>query len=225
MFFNTKKYAEEAEKNHKHDLKQEPTMFNMISLGLLATFAPTRIFLRMHKRHITDNVVVEESDVEQVPIIYFHGFRGGDYTTNVMVHQATKDKGNEKFLKVTVDLLGNFKLEGTWTGDKHPIVQIAFRQRIVGIYGIDYYLSFVLPFLSKRYHFKNYIAVAHSLACPCIIRTEMKHFSSKTFPHLTKCALIAGPFDGVTYLGDIPNVNVLNENGRPSMMNKHNLKI
>ena len=137
-------------------------MFNMISLGLLATFAPTRIFLKMHKRRITDNVVVEKSDVEQVPIIYFHGFRGGDYTTNVMVHQAAKEKGNEKFLKVTVDLLGNFKLEGTWTGDKHPIVQIAFRQRIVGIYGIDYYLSFVLPFLSKRYNFKNYIAVAHS---------------------------------------------------------------
>ena len=198
-------------------------MFNMISLGLLATFAPTRIFLKMHKRHITDNVVIEESDLEQVPIIYFHGFRGGDYTTNVMVHQATKDKGNEKFLKVTVDLLGNFKLEGTWTGDKHPIVQVAFRQRIVGIYGIDYYLSFVLPFLAKRYNFKNYIAVAHSLACPCIIRTEMKHSSSKTFPHLTKCALIAGPFDGVTYLGDIPNVNVLNENGRPSMMNPHYL--
>ena len=67
-----------------------------------------------------------------------------------MIQHATSDKGNKKFLKVTVDLLGNFKLEGTWTGDKHPIVQVAFRQRIVGIYGIDYYLSFVLPFLSKR---------------------------------------------------------------------------
>ena len=51
----------------------------------------------------------------------------------------------------------------------------------------------------------------------------MKHSSSKSFPHLVKCALIAGPFDGVTYLGDIPNVNVLNENGRPSMMNPHYL--
>ena len=107
MFFNTKKYAEEAEKNHRHDLQQEPSMFNMISLGLLATFAPTRIFLKLHKRHIENNATIEESDKEQVPIIYFHGFRGGDYTTNVMIKHATKDKKNSKFLKVTVDLLGN----------------------------------------------------------------------------------------------------------------------
>ena len=223
MFFNTKKYAEEAEKNNRHDLEQEPSMFNMISLGLIATFAPTRIFLKLHKRHIENKAIIEKSTEKQVPIIYFHGFRGGDYTTNVMIQHATSDKGNKKFLKVTVDLLGNFKLEGTWTGDKHPIVQVAFRQRIVGIYGIDYYLSFVLPFLSKRYGFKNYIAVAQSLACPCIIRTEMKHYLSKSFPHLTKCALIAGPFNGVTYLGDVPNVNLLNENGRPNMMNPHYL--
>ena len=52
MFFNTKKYAEEVEKDHKHDLQEEPSMFNMISLGLMATFAPTRIFLKLHKRHI-----------------------------------------------------------------------------------------------------------------------------------------------------------------------------
>ena len=223
MFFNTKKYAEEVEKDHKHDLQEEPSMFNMISLGLMATFAPTRIFLKLHKRHIENKANIEKSDLKQVPIIYFHGSRGGDYTTRVMVKHATHDKGNPKFLKVTVDLLGNFKLEGTWTSDKHPIVQVAFRQRIVGIYGIDYYLNFVLPFLAKRYGFKNYIAVAHSLACPCIIRTEMKHYRSKTFPHLKKCAFIAGPFDGVTYLGDIPNVNYLTESGRPSVMNPHYL--
>ena len=227
MFFNSKKYAEEAEKNRKHNLWQEPSLFNMISLGLIASFAPTRIFLRMHRKHIEDHVTVEKKkgNFEQIPIIYFHGFRGGDYTTKVMVDQALKDthKQADKFLKVTVDLFGNFRLEGTWTGDKQPIIQIAFRQRIVGIYGIDYYLSFVLPFLSKRYHFKTYTAVAHSLACPCIIRTEMKHSWQKSFPHLNKCAFIAGPFDGVTYLGDIPNVNVLNEKGRPSVMNPHYL--
>lgn len=225
MFFNSKKYAQEAEKDHKKNLKQEPSMFSMIALGLIATFAPTRPFLRMHKKHIEDHVTVEEKsgDFEQVPIIYFHGFRGGDYTTRVMVKHALADKKSDKFLKVTVDLLGNFKLEGTWSGDRQPIIQVAFRQRIVGIYGIDYYLSFVLPFLSKRYHFKTYTAVAHSLACPCVIRTEMKHSWQKNFPHLNKCAFIAGPFDGVTYLGDIPNVNVLNENGRPTMMNPHYL--
>lgn len=225
MFFNSKKYAQEAEKNHKRDLSQEPSMFSMISIGLLATFAPTRLFLRMHKKRIDDRASIEEKigAFDQVPIIYLHGFRGGDYTTRVMVKDACQAKGNHKFLKVTVDLFGNFKLEGTWTGDEQPIVQVAFRQRIVGIYAIDYYLSFVLPFLAKRYHFKTYTAVAHSLACPCVIRTEMKHSWQKNFPHLKKCAFIAGPFDGVTYLGDIPNVNVLNDRGRPTVMNPHYL--
>lgn len=225
MFFNTRKYAAEAEKDKKRDLGQEPSMFNMISLGLIASCPLTRPFLRLHKKHIEDHTTIQakKGDFEQVPIIYFHGFRGGDYTTRVMVKQALKDKDSEQFLKVTADLLGNFKLEGTWTGDRQPIVQVAFRQRIVGIYAIDYYLSFVLPFLAKRYHFKTYTAVAHSLACPCVIRTEMKHSRSKQFPHLNKCAFVAGSFDGVTYLGDIPNVNVLNEKGRPTMMNPHYL--
>ena len=225
MFFNSKKYTQEAEKNRRHDLSNEPSMFNMISLGLLASFIPTRFLLHLHKQHIENKATIEEKrgNFEQTPIIYFHGFRGGDYTTKVMIEQACKDKGNDKFLKVTVDLLGNFKLEGTWTGDKQPIVQVAFRQRIVGIYGIDYYMSFLLPFLAKRYKFSTYTAVAHSLASPCIVRTEIKYAKKKKFPHLNKCVCIAGPFNRVTYLGDIPNVNILNEKGRPNLMNPHYL--
>ncbi|WEV39913.1 alpha/beta hydrolase [Lactobacillus sp. ESL0684] len=224
MFFNTKKYKEEAEKNRKHNLATEPSRLNMICLAILATFAPTRILLRLHKTKITDNVnIINNTKCEQIPIIYFHGFRGGDYTTNAMVKQALKDKGDSRFLKVTVDLWGNYKLEGTWTDDAQPIVQVVFRQRLVGIYAIDYYLRLVLPFLAKRYHFTHYTAVAHSLACPCIVRTEMRTVHKKHFPRLDKCVFIAGPFDGVTYLGDIPNVNGLNENGRPAVINFHYL--
>lgn len=109
-----------------------------------------------------------------------------------MVQQALIDKGTSKYLKVTTDLLGNFKLEGTWTGDRNPIVQVVFRQRLVGVYAIDYYLRFTLPFLAQRYHFSHYSAIAHSLACPCIVRTEMRKSRKKQFPHLVKCAFIAG---------------------------------
>lgn len=225
MFFNTKKYAQEAEKNRQANLWQEPSMFNMLSLAFLASFALTRPLLRLHPQHVQDLTTQEPSKVrhEQVPIIYFHGFRGGDYTTKIMVEQGLKDKGKNDFLKVTVDLWGNFRLEGTWTNDLHPMVQVVFRQRIVGIYTIDYYLSLLLPFLAKRYNFNRYTAVAHSLSCPCIIRSEIKHSRNKKFPHLDKCALVAGPFNGVTYLGDIPNVNRLNEKGRPNLMNAHYL--
>ncbi|BDR59868.1 alpha/beta hydrolase [Lactobacillus xylocopicola] len=224
MFFNTKKYKEEAEKNRKHNLSKEPSQFNMLFLAALATFVPLRAFLRFHpKKTVTDQATIEDKhgDFAQVPIIYFHGFRGGDYTTNAMVKQALKDKGSTQFLKVTADLLGNFKLEGTWTGDPNPIVQVIFRQRLVNVYTIDYYLSFVLPFLANRYHFKNYAAVAHSLACPCIVRTEMRTARKANFPRLTKCAFVAGPFNGTTYMGDIPNVNGFNQNGRPTVVYPH----
>lgn len=74
MFFNTKKYAEEAEKNHKHDLKQEPSMFNMISLGLLATFAPTRIFLKLHPRHIENKATIEKATLIKNLLFIFMAF-------------------------------------------------------------------------------------------------------------------------------------------------------
>lgn len=224
MFFNTKKYRQEVEKNVKIDLQNPPSTFNMITTGIMASFRPLRIFLKIHKRKIDDQVIEQTNiKIKQVPIIYFHGFRGGFYTTDVMVKEAQKAKNKHGFVRVSADLFGNFKLEGTWTNDEHPIIQISFVQRIVGIYGIDYYLSLLLPFLKKRFGFDKYIAVAHSLACPCIIRAEIKHAYDKRFPHLDKCAFIAGPFNGVTYLGDIPNVNFLTEKGRPRMMNPHYL--
>lgn len=37
----------------------------------------------------------------------------------------------------------------------------------------------------------------------------MKTSLRKNFPHLDHCALIAGPFDGVMYLGDLPMLIVL----------------
>ena len=219
MFFIQKKYSEEVEKNNKHKNK-EPSIARMTVLGLMATFTPTRWLLRMHKRKVEDSSTTEEVDstMEQIPVFYVHGFRGGDYTTNKMVQAACEAKGTDKFLKATIDPFGNFILEGTWTADKQPIVQLIFKDRIAGVYASSYYLRATLSYLSKRYHFKKYSAVAHSLGAPSVIKAEMKTSLRKNFPHLDHCALIAGPFDGVMYLGDLPNVNRLNEKGRPILM-------
>ena len=218
MFFIQKRYSEEVEKNNKHKNK-EPSIARMTFLGLMATFTPTRWLLRMHKRKVEDSSTTEKaSTITQTPIFYVHGFRGGDYTTNKMVHAACKAKGTDKFLKVTIDPFGNFILEGTWTADPQPIVQLVFKDRIAGVYASSYYLRTALSYLSKRYHFKKYSAVAHSLGAPSVVKVEMKTSLRKNFPHLDHCALIAGPFDGVMYLGDLPNVNRLNEKGRPILM-------
>lgn len=135
MFFIQKKYSEEVEKNNKHKNK-EPSIARMSVLGLMATFTPTRWLLRIHKRKVEDSSTIEDPDftIEQIPIFYVHGFRGGDYTTNKMVEAACKAKNTDKFLKATIDPFGNFILEGTWTADKQPIVQLIFKDRIAGVY-------------------------------------------------------------------------------------------
>lgn len=221
MFFKQKKYAEETEKNRKkNSTEKKPNVFSMSIIGLLGTFVPTRFLMRMHKQRIKDVSITQVSNpaLKQVPIIYIHGFRGGDYTTNVMVQKTASLKSNSTYLKVTVDLFNNFEISGTWTNDEHPIVQLVFKQKIVGVYAISYMQRLALKFLKKRYHFETYNAVAHSLGAPALVKTEMYTHNRKSFPHLNRYVSIAGPFDGVMYLGDIPNINRLTPNGRPLLM-------
>lgn len=219
MFFNQKKYGEEAEKKRKKSEKaKEPSFTKLVILGLLATFPPTRWLLRLHRRKINDSSITQDTDIEQTPIIYVHGFRGGDYTTNALIEQTCKDKKNDDYLKITIDLFGNIDLEGTWTKDNHPLVQLVYKQKIVGIYAGSYLLRMALRFLKKRYNFQQYDAVAHSLGAPVVIKTEMRTSLNKKYPRLDKGALIAGPFDGVMYLGDVPNLNQLNEKGKPFLV-------
>ena len=121
---------------------KEPSFAHLVMLGLMATFPPTRFLLNLHRKKIIDNSTIEEKphNLTQTPVIYIHGFRGGDYTTNVMVNEALKQKKMDKFLRVTVDLFKNVTLEGTWTDDENPIIQLIFKQKIVGVYAICYYL-------------------------------------------------------------------------------------
>lgn len=221
MFFKQKKYAEEIEKSRKkNSTEKKPNVFSMSIIGILGTFVPTRWLLRLHKQKITDTSVSQtpESSHKQVPIIYIHGFRGGDYTTNVMVKKTAALKQTPAYLKVTVDLFNNFEISGTWTNDPHPLIQLVFKQKIVGVYAISYMQRLALKFLKKKYHFDSYDAVTHSLGAPAVVKTEMYTHNRKKFPHLNRYVSIAGPFDGVMYLGDIPNINHLMSNGRPLLM-------
>ena len=65
----------------------------MFFLGILATFPPFRIFLKLRGKRVSDLAENQASGSDQVPIIYVHGFRGGDYTTRMMVEDALKQKG------------------------------------------------------------------------------------------------------------------------------------
>lgn len=199
---------------------KEKNFTQLVFLGALASTPITRPLLHFKSAKIIDHSTKQKPLInKQNPVIYIHGFRGGDYTTKVMVQEAGKVKNNPDFLKVTIDLYGNILLEGTWTNDEKPIIQLVFVQKIVGVFAICYYLKTALAFLAQKYNFTTYDAVAHSLGAPSIIRTEMKTQKKRNFPRLQKAALVAGPFDGVMFLGDIPNVNRLTRRGRPVLTN------
>lgn len=137
-------------KRGKNPDPRDHSLAMMFFLGILATFPPFRIFLKLRGKRVSDLAENQASGSDQVPIIYVHGFRGGDYTTRMMVEDALKQKGDARFLKVEADLTGRIKLTGCYTGDKQPIIQLTFKDRIAGYQAINYYLSFILPFLSKK---------------------------------------------------------------------------
>lgn len=225
MFFKLKKYNQEAEEKRIKSLTDEPAMSRLITLGIIASFRPTCSLLNLYRTHLIDRSVHEEFTGDQIPVIYVHGFRGGSHTTKYMIEKACQAKGRHDFLQVKQDLRGNIIIEGTWTADPHPIIQLTFIDRIVGISGINFYLQKILPLLKKMFHFDQYDAVAHSLGAPCVIKTELNTIKKSQFPRLRKCAMVAGPFNGVMFFGDIPNVNILNDNGRPIFMTPHYLDI
>lgn len=205
---------------HYQRKTKEPNFFQLVMMGLMASSPLTRPFLKLKKPKIVDKSVTEPTELtEQTPVIYVHGFRGGEETTNELVFQAERDKGKEGYLKLIIDLHGNIEVSGTYTGDANPLIQLVFKQKLVGVFAISYYLKMAYRFLYQKYHFQHFHGVGHSLGAPSLVRTEMLTYRKKNFPHLDKVVLIAGPFDGVTYLGDLPNVNQLTRRGRPLLMN------
>lgn len=162
---------------------------------------------------------------KQIPTIYVHGFRGGDYTTNKMVLSAQQATDTHTYLKVLVDYRGNLTYEGSWSDDPNPLVQIVFKDKWMPTLQIVNWLDIVLPKLQAKYHFAEYNAVGHSLGATALVRVEMRNYHNDRFPKLNKLVLVAGPFDGVVAFGDWPNVNRLLPSGRPVLMNPHYLQL
>lgn len=156
---------------------------------------------------------------QQIPTIYVHGFRGGDYTTNKMVLSAQQATNTKTFLKVFVDWRGHLKFVGSWPTGPHPLIQLVFRDKWMPTAQIVNWLKIVLPKLKKIFGFREYNAVGHSIGATAIVMAEMSHPHTAAFPRLHKLVLVAGPFDGVVAFGDWPNVNRFNRHGRPLLMN------
>lgn len=156
----------------------------------------------------------------QWPILYIHGFRGGDYTTQKMIESALKCNGkkSDQFLKAIINWRGKVTYEGTWTDDEHPIVQVVFQNKCVGSNQMEYWLVKLLFDLRLKHEFTTYDAIGHSLGAVALVLVNLREKLRPYMPRLKKLVLIAGPFNGILGLGDLPNVNRVRPNGRPAFM-------
>lgn len=159
--------------------------------------------------------------VGQIPTLYLHGFRGGDHTTNKLVLSAQKALNVDHFLKVFVDWRGRLTYEGSWPTERFPLLQIIFKDKWMATDQISAWLGQILPKLQHTFGFSHYNAVGHSIAATAIVQNAMAHSADHQFPQLNKLVMIAGPFNGVVALGDLPHTNPLDQHGRPRWVHPH----
>ncbi|NVY96465.1 alpha/beta hydrolase [Lactobacillus sp. DCY120] len=154
---------------------------------------------------------------EQVPTFYVHGFRGGNYTTQKMVSSAQEMTQTPVFLRATVDWRSKIHYSGYWSTAKNPIIQLVFKDRWIPSSTIERWFNQILTDLNQRYHFQSYNAVGHSLGAKALVNFLI-HNPGHTLPPINRLVLVAGPFDGLVFLGDLPNINPLAADGRPAFM-------
>ncbi|UQS84161.1 alpha/beta hydrolase [Bombilactobacillus thymidiniphilus] len=165
---------------------------------------------------LADEISVLDS-TEQIPTFYVHGFRGGDHTTEKMVGSAQQFTDSPVFLRATVDWHGKIHYSGYWSTALHPIIQLVFKDRWIASNTIERWFNQILNDLNQRYHFQSYNAVGHSLGSVALI-SFLIHSYNRPLPQINRLALIAGPFNGVVFFGDLPNINPLSPKGRPAFM-------
>lgn len=154
----------------------------------------------------------------QRPVLYVHGFRGGDYTTEKMVKSGLKYTGKTEFLKAIINWRGKITYEGVWTDDETPIIQVVFQNKWVGENQIAHWLARFLFDLRKRHQFSEYDAIGHSLGSVALVIVNLYEKRHSFMPKMNNLVVIAGPFNGILGLNELPNVNRITDAGRPAFM-------
>lgn len=154
----------------------------------------------------------------QRPVLYVHGFRGGDYTTEKMVKSGLKYTGKKQFLKALIDWRGRITYEGQWTDDENPIIQVVFKNKWIGENQIAHWIIHLLFELRKKHEFDEYDAVGHSLGAVSLVIVNLYEKRHPYVPKMNHLVTIAGPFNGVLGLNDLPNINRVAGNGKPAFM-------
>ncbi|MCH4171212.1 MAG: alpha/beta hydrolase [Lactobacillus sp.] len=204
-----------------HGFKGKLKALFYIAAALTYSLLPKKLVQGLDLSKVTPHTLPNHA--QQIPTIFVHGFRGGLTTTEKMVESAIEFTHQADFLRVIVDWRGRITYQGTWTNNDNPIVQIIFEENIASMRMHSRWLELVLPTLKKRFGFVKFNAVGHSVGATALLNCLLENHDDPKFPTLNKVILVAGPFNGVIALGDIPNLNPLTVSGRPLLMNPHYL--
>ncbi|MFT8871962.1 MAG: alpha/beta hydrolase [Sporolactobacillus sp.] len=155
------------------------------------------------------------------PTLYIHGSGGGAGSTNQMIAAAESAGAATRTVTLTVSAKGNVTVSGTWkSGSVNPLVQIVFQDNNNSDFKTTtQWMRSVLETLQKKYNVQTFNVVAHSMGNLVLMNYLLTYGQNKDLPQLQKQISIAGNFDGTLGEEDSSNVNQLDQNGRPLLMN------
>lgn len=152
--------------------------------------------------------------------VYLHGYNGWSWTMSSLIKSAQKTGLVKDKMIATVSRHGKIHFSGNWPANQNQcLVQVIFKKNNTFQARQAKWLTGVLKELKTRYHATDYNGVGHSLGCNVLLNEALWYGHQKDIPKLQKLVMVAGPFNGVLWLDDETNKNVLNKLGAPAIMN------
>ena len=164
------------------------------------------------RNHLHKQLVVQ-------PTLYFHGWAGSANSTNHLIAAAAALPQVKKVLTITVTESGQLAISGSWQDNvKYPLIQVLFANNQAEIPQQARWIDRVVTYLQTNYHIQSFNIVTHSMAGPATFYWAITSYRP-TYPQFNKFVAIAGPFDGVIHIDDVPNQNYFRTDGLPAYQN------
>lgn len=152
-----------------------------------------------------------------IPTLYIHGWKGTAASTNHLIEAAVATGKAKKVLTITVSPTGTLTYTGKWQKKlKYPLIQVLFQNNQAEIPQQAKWINTVIRSLQTHYGISAFNIVSHSMGGPSTYYWAV-HYYNRSYPQFNKFVPIAGPFDGVIYIDDSPNVNYFTSTGAPKI--------
>lgn len=154
------------------------------------------------------------------PTLFLHGW-GSSYHAEEHMTNAAKQAGvTDTIIRADVDRQGRVTLIGTIPAKaKNPIVEVGYADNKNTQYHTDgRWLRNVLTTLQTKYRITKFNVVGHSMGNMAIAFYLLDNAANTRLPQLQKQVDIAGHFNGILGINDVPNRMKLRKTGQPTVM-------